>query len=253
MKGVLGNSCAKGCLVYVIALVIIVAVTAFGLGGLKAKFGASSQGTPTSAQTNGSAPPSFSISSSSTQQPAYQQAPGSGASASASAGGNPNDSITGSYFPTPTSVPAQPIPPSQPNAPVASPAEGSTPEVIPQVFTPVESQGGVISGEASAPFYVVQSGDTLWDISRRFGVDTEALRVINNLSDNIIYPGQTLTLAQGGMSQQATGEQPAPQGTTPQPAVPGVPAPGATGVAGPVGATGTELPNMPDTGINRKP
>ena len=43
MKQALGNSCLKGCLIYVVALAIIVAVSAAGLGGLGARFGAGAQ------------------------------------------------------------------------------------------------------------------------------------------------------------------------------------------------------------------
>ncbi len=241
MKGVLGNSCAKGCMVYVVALVIIVAITAFGLGGLKAKFGASNQGPQINAQRNGPSPSSFGIASPQAQQAAPQQTAGSGTGDSA------NGVTTGSYSPAPTPVPAQPaqpVPPVQPNVPPTRP----TPQSTPQAFTPVESQGGVISGEASAPFYVVQPGDTLWEISRRFGVDVGALRVINNLSaDNTIYPGQTLILAQGGMSQQV------PHDGVSNSAAPNDPAANSTGSTSSATAPGSELPSMPDTGINRKP
>jgi membrane-bound lytic murein transglycosylase D len=41
--------------------------------------------------------------------------------------------------------------------------------------------------------YVVQPGDTLWDISRKFeGLTIEKLRSMNNLDGNKIHPGQTL-------------------------------------------------------------
>ncbi len=41
--------------------------------------------------------------------------------------------------------------------------------------------------------YIVQPGDTLWDISRKFeGLTLEKLRTLNNLEDNKIKPGQKL-------------------------------------------------------------
>jgi LysM repeat protein len=40
--------------------------------------------------------------------------------------------------------------------------------------------------------YVVQSGDTLFSIARRFGVTVAALRAANGLSGNSIRAGQTL-------------------------------------------------------------
>ena len=42
--------------------------------------------------------------------------------------------------------------------------------------------------------YVVQPGDTLYSISRRFGVTVAALRAANSLSDNDIASGQTLRI-----------------------------------------------------------
>lgn len=45
-----------------------------------------------------------------------------------------------------------------------------------------------------AQTYQVRSGDSLYLISRRFNVPTETLKNSNNLSSNLIYPGQTLTI-----------------------------------------------------------
>lgn len=44
--------------------------------------------------------------------------------------------------------------------------------------------------------YVVQPGDTLWDISRKFeGLTIEKIKSLNNLSNNKIQPGQKLIIA----------------------------------------------------------
>lgn len=44
--------------------------------------------------------------------------------------------------------------------------------------------------------YVVQPGDTLWDISRRFeGLTIEKIKALNNLADNKIHAGQKLIIA----------------------------------------------------------
>jgi len=44
--------------------------------------------------------------------------------------------------------------------------------------------------------YVVQPGDTLWDISRKFdGLSIEKLKTLNKLKSNSIKPGQTLVLS----------------------------------------------------------
>ena len=43
--------------------------------------------------------------------------------------------------------------------------------------------------------YIVQQGDTLWDISRKFeGLSIERIKNLNNLQDNKIKPGQTLII-----------------------------------------------------------
>lgn len=49
----------------------------------------------------------------------------------------------------------------------------------------------------SASTYEVRSGDSLWTIGQNYGVTTEALRRENNLSSNMIYPGQSLSIPGG--------------------------------------------------------
>jgi len=49
-----------------------------------------------------------------------------------------------------------------------------------------ETEGSVL--------YTVRTGDTLWSISRRFKVAVTRLRSLNNLSNNLIKPGDVLTL-----------------------------------------------------------
>lgn len=51
-----------------------------------------------------------------------------------------------------------------------------------QSVSPVMAQADVPDG----PFYLVKSGDTLWDIATRFGVSMEALQTANQITD----PGQ---------------------------------------------------------------
>jgi membrane-bound lytic murein transglycosylase D len=63
-------------------------------------------------------------------------------------------------------------------------ATTSTPKVVSQVSIPDDKA------------YVVQPGDTLWDISRKFeGLTIETIKKLNNLSDNKIKPGQRLIIA----------------------------------------------------------
>ena len=42
--------------------------------------------------------------------------------------------------------------------------------------------------------YVVQNGDTLYGISKQFGVSVEDIKTANNLTSNIISVGQTLKI-----------------------------------------------------------
>ena len=47
---------------------------------------------------------------------------------------------------------------------------------------------------AAQRIHVVQPGDTLFAIARRFGVGVEALRTANGLTDDRIHPGQVLVV-----------------------------------------------------------
>ena len=50
--------------------------------------------------------------------------------------------------------------------------------------------GGVVPEEG----YVVQSGDTLWSIARKFGVSVNEIRELNNLTSNLLRLGQVLRI-----------------------------------------------------------
>src|SRR5688500_510751 len=43
MKNLFGNNCSKGCLIYLVALVVVLLLTSMGLGSLGSRFGAESQ------------------------------------------------------------------------------------------------------------------------------------------------------------------------------------------------------------------
>ena len=47
---------------------------------------------------------------------------------------------------------------------------------------------------ASLVIYYVQPGDTLWKIAKRFKTTVELIKSSNNLKDDMIYPGQQLTI-----------------------------------------------------------
>ena len=47
----------------------------------------------------------------------------------------------------------------------------------------------------NSKIYIVQPGDTLWDISRKFdGLTIEKIKTLNNLKSNNLQPGQKLIL-----------------------------------------------------------
>ncbi|MGB9905970.1 MAG: LysM peptidoglycan-binding domain-containing protein [Candidatus Saccharicenans sp.] len=70
-----------------------------------------------------------------------------------------------------------------------------------QGLTPAEDDGGpvtVASGQVATPdqaiVYVVKAGDTLYQISRNFGVSVDRIKRDNNLSDDNLVPGQKLII-----------------------------------------------------------
>ena len=49
---------------------------------------------------------------------------------------------------------------------------------------------------ADANLYIVQPGDTLWDISKKFqGLTIEKIKTLNNLKTNKLKPGQKLIVS----------------------------------------------------------
>ena len=52
-----------------------------------------------------------------------------------------------------------------------------------------------LAATAAAPAFVrIRPGDTLWDLSRRYGTSVEALRRLNHLPGDTIYAGRTLRI-----------------------------------------------------------
>lgn len=223
MKKALENSCAKGCLVYVLALAIVLVIGAAGLGGLSDRLGAGAR------DENGT------IGALTTSR----ERAGTASQAAADAGAGSADGEVGAQ-PQPASQPQQ-----QPVVQVTPPTVNI--EIVPQVQVEVQpqaqaqpqaqpqAQAGEITGQATTPFYIVQDGDTLWGIAGRFNVSVEALTDMNKLGEEFIQSGQLLYLPQPG------------QAPAPQPAQPAAPP------ASPPGGTDNSMPTMPQTGINARP
>ncbi|MBM7094552.1 MULTISPECIES: cell wall hydrolase [Alteribacter] len=55
--------------------------------------------------------------------------------------------------------------------------------------------------DASSEQYTVKSGDTLWNISQQYGTTVDQLKANNGLTDDLIYPGQTLTVGEAVINE----------------------------------------------------
>ena len=62
-------------------------------------------------------------------------------------------------------------------------------------FYGIDLSGGSQGGASSPKYHVVQKGDTLWGISRKYGVSVDRLIDRNGIEDrNRIYVGQKINL-----------------------------------------------------------
>ncbi len=85
-------------------------------------------------------------------------------------------------FPAPNGeAPYQPIPSTPINPPASAP-----------VFTPSSPAPSISSSGGSS--HTVASGDTLWGLSRKYGVSVTDIRQANGLSGDTIVTGQTLSI-----------------------------------------------------------
>jgi hypothetical protein len=70
--------------------------------------------------------------------------------------------------------------------------------VEPAVPSPEETKADTIKDTKPARYHVVKAGETLYSISRRYGLNVDALRQFNSLDkDATIYPGQKLVIHSG--------------------------------------------------------
>ncbi len=80
----------------------------------------------------------------------------------------------------------------EPTEPGESPGTGIIPTPTP---TPQTGESGAISGQsATGGTHVVQSGETLYSISRRYGVSVDVIKERNNLGNDNIQIGQELVI-----------------------------------------------------------
>lgn len=69
----------------------------------------------------------------------------------------------------------------------------------------VEYAGGEYVAPIDSNYYTVKSGDSLWSISRKFGITVDELKSANNLSSNLLSVGQNLIIP--GKKAQATDDE----------------------------------------------
>ena len=69
----------------------------------------------------------------------------------------------------------------------------------------VEYAGGKYVAPIDSNYYTVKSGDSLWSISRKFGITVDELKSANNLSSNLLSVGQNLIIP--GKEAQDTSDE----------------------------------------------
>ncbi len=110
--------------------------------------------------------------------------------------------------------------PAPTSAGEATPAPTATPMTTvpdPILVTGTGVPGGSTATEEAVE-YVVEAGDTIGGIAERFGVDPDVIREANDIQDDFINVGQTLTIPRGN----------APSGGGGGPASPPTPSDGST-------------------------
>ncbi|NJK90549.1 MAG: LysM peptidoglycan-binding domain-containing protein [Blastochloris sp.] len=60
--------------------------------------------------------------------------------------------------------------------------------------TPAPTPPPQVTSSPATGVHTVQAGDTLWGISKKYGISVDVLRQINSLTTDTIKPGQTLKL-----------------------------------------------------------
>ena len=55
--------------------------------------------------------------------------------------------------------------------------------------------------------HTVQSGESLWSIAQQYGTSVDSIKQNNNLSNNMVFPGQVLSVGGSGQSSQGQSSQ----------------------------------------------
>ena len=80
--------------------------------------------------------------------------------------------------------------------------QGSTNVSAPKPSAPVQSNKPAKPSTSGS--YTVQSGDSVWSISDKYGITMDQLITWNNIKNNFVYAGQQLKVTSGGAKQQST-------------------------------------------------
>lgn len=96
--------------------------------------------------------------------------------------------------------------------PLVSNSEGSTTPITPTVPNHATSNKPSQTPTVSTDTYTVKSGDSLWLIANRYGLSVSQLKSMNQLTSDLIYPGQKLAVRKG--SHSAIKQESNPTNTT---------------------------------------
>lgn len=99
--------------------------------------------------------------------------------------------------PTLTSAPPIIPPPPAPikSAVKAKESVAANPPIKAKVSNSLSETKKIVSKEVKTDrVYIVQEGDSLWKVSRRFNVDIERLKIYNHLDSNNLRPGRSLKI-----------------------------------------------------------
>ncbi|MEM1215998.1 MAG: LysM peptidoglycan-binding domain-containing protein, partial [Bacteroidota bacterium] len=103
-------------------------------------------------------------------------------------GGQPAPTSPRPTNPPPVVIPAPDLPP-----PIVNPAPTNPPVANPAPTTPAPVVNPTPAPSATQT-HTVQSGDTLFSLSRRYNTTVEAIKALNGLTSNNIFIGQELRI-----------------------------------------------------------